>query len=191
MTRSLLLQSGLETFQEKGYAAATIDDIASRAGTTRQTFYHHFGSKTDVVRELIVVLDENFTTGDDPPLSSVVESGSRELIRAWLDRKFSQWVDAKPYLEVAYQAAVSEPEVDEALEAWFRDTTAAMHDGLNRAKRFDAKSRRIRCTLAFGQFEYLARRWLRSGWWVSRDECLEQLTGAWTYLLGEPDAAAS
>ncbi|MFD0474935.1 TetR family transcriptional regulator [Nonomuraea thailandensis] len=38
MTRKLLLDSGVELFVSKGYAATTVDDIASAAGTTRVTF---------------------------------------------------------------------------------------------------------------------------------------------------------
>jgi AcrR family transcriptional regulator len=37
-TRQLLLDTGLELFESKGYAATTIDDIAAGAGTTRTTF---------------------------------------------------------------------------------------------------------------------------------------------------------
>lgn len=39
MTRRLLLDAGLELFTTKGYAATTVDDIATAAGTTRVTFY--------------------------------------------------------------------------------------------------------------------------------------------------------
>ncbi|WCI07771.1 helix-turn-helix domain containing protein [Arthrobacter sp. OVS8] len=38
MTRRLLLEKGLELFEEKGYAATTVDDIAAAVGTTRATF---------------------------------------------------------------------------------------------------------------------------------------------------------
>jgi AcrR family transcriptional regulator len=189
MTRALLLESALSAFQEKGYAATTIDDIASGAGTTRQTFYHHFGSKADVVHEFIAVLDTTFVSADDPPLADVVASGRRDLARAWLDRKFTQWQAAKPYLEVAYQAAVQEQDVDDALEAWFEATTSAMHEGLTRAGRFEPAARRIRCTLAFGQFEYLARRWMRVGWKVPRGVSLEQLTDSWCHLLCDAGGA--
>ncbi len=42
LTRRLLLDSGLELFKSKGYAATTVDDIAKAAGTTRVTFYAYF-----------------------------------------------------------------------------------------------------------------------------------------------------
>lgn len=183
MTRRLLLDNALEQFSTKGYAATTIDDIAAGAGTTRTTFYLHFSSKAEMIHEIIRDLDAMFTGADDPPLEAVVERGERGLIEAWLDRKFDQWVDAKPYLLAAYQAAPTDFELDEALQGWFEKTAAAMQHGLDSADRFDAETRRIRCVLAFGEFEFLARRWLRVGWRVERAVAHRVLTDSWCHLL--------
>jgi TetR/AcrR family transcriptional repressor of mexJK operon len=49
-TRARILQAALDTFSEKGYAAS-VDDIARRAGVVKQTLYHHFGSKEELFRE--------------------------------------------------------------------------------------------------------------------------------------------
>lgn len=187
MTRRLLLDNALEQFSAKGYAATTVDDIAAGAGTTRTTFYLHFSSKAEMIHEVIRELDAMFTGADDPPLDVVIERGERGLIEAWLDRKFDQWVDAKPYLTAAYQAAPTDFEVDEALQNWFEETTSAMERGLERAGRFDAKTRRIRCVLAFGEFEFLARRWLRHGWRVDRALSHRLLTDSWCHLLTASD----
>lgn len=185
LTRKLLLEKGLELFQSKGYASTTIDDIAAGAGTTRTTFYLHFTSKVQLMVELINEVDAILTEADDPPLSTVIELGRRDLVQAWLDRKFDQWVTIRPYLLAAHQAAPSEPEIDATIEKWFEDTAASMNEGLDRAGRFDPSTRRIRCLLAFGQFEYLSRRWFRLGWMVDRETCLETLTDSWCYLLTE------
>ena len=183
MTRRLLLDNALEQFSTKGYAATTIDDIAAGAGTTRTTFYLHFSSKAEMIHEIIRDLDAMFTGADDPPLATVIERGERGLIEAWLDRKFDQWVDGKPYLQAAYQAAPTDFELDEALQGWFEKTAAAMQQGLDQADRFDPDTRRIRCVLAFGEFEYLARRWLRVGWRTERAVARRVLTDSWCHLL--------
>lgn len=183
MTRQLLLDNALEQFAAKGYAATTIDDIAAGAGTTRTTFYLHYSSKAEIIHEAIREMDAMFTGADDPPLQAVIESGTRELIAAWLNRKFDQWVDAKPYLQAAYQAAPMDLEVEDALQNWFEETTAAMERGLDAANRFDPESRRVRCVLAFGEFEFLARRWMRNGWRVERDLSHKLLTDSWCHML--------
>jgi AcrR family transcriptional regulator len=182
-TRRLLLDTALECFEAKGYAATTIDDIAGSAGTTRTTFYLHFASKAQLMQAVIRSIDEIFTSADDPPLATVCERGERALVEAWLARKFDQWVVVRPHLTATYQVAAIEPEILASLDAWFEDVAGAIEEGLNRADRFDAATRRVRAVLAFGQLEYLAKRWLRVGWAVDREICLQTLTDSWCHLL--------
>lgn len=49
-TRARILEAALDTFSEKGYAAS-VDDIARRAGVVKQTLYHHYSSKEELFRE--------------------------------------------------------------------------------------------------------------------------------------------
>jgi AcrR family transcriptional regulator len=182
-TRELLLERGLASFATKGYRATTIDDIAAAAGTTRATFYLHFASKAQLMRQLIEDVDAVLTTADDPPLAQVVAAGTRDLLHQWLSRKFDQWPVIRPYMLVVHDAEFSEPEVAAVLDKWFDGTVAAMENGLDAAGRFDAESRRSRCLLAFGQFEFVSRQWFRRGWQVEREVLLETLTDSWCHLL--------
>lgn len=182
MTHELFLAKALELFGTKGYTATTIDDIATASGSTRTTFYLHFASKAEVMSALLAKVDAILTAADDPPLTEVVASGSRYLISAFLDRKLSQWDDIKPYLTASYQAAHEQDVVDQT-ERWFDDAVGQMTEGLDRANRFPADRRRIRCVLAFGQLEYLSRRYFSTGWRTPREVCLEELTGSWCHLL--------
>ena len=184
MTYELFLDKGLELFGEKGYAATTVDDIASAAGSTRTTFYLHFASKAELMSGLLKRVDTILTAADDPSLSEVVESGSRELIHQWIDRKITQWDEIEPYLTASYQA-FHEPAVVEQTERWFQSATGQMEEGLERADRIPADRRRMRCILAFGQLEYVSRRYFAVGWaTVDRETALEELTDSWCHLLG-------
>ena len=58
-----------------------------------------------------------------------------------------------------------------------------MSTGLERAGRFEPDVRRARCVLAFGQLEYLSRRYFATGWKVPREVYLEELTDSWVHLL--------
>lgn len=52
-------------FQEKGYAAATLHDIAERFGTDRASLYYYVGSKEELLHECIAqVLDANLAEGE-------------------------------------------------------------------------------------------------------------------------------
>lgn len=182
MTRELFLTKALELFETKGYAATTIDDIATAAGSNRTTFYLHFASKAEVVSALLMKVDAILTADDDPPLTAVIASGSRELIRTWLDRKFTQWDVIKPYLLTSYQAAY-EPDVVATTERWFEGAVGDMMAGLDQAGRFPRDRRRVRCVLAFGELEYLSRRYFAAGWRTPRGIVLEELTDSWCHLL--------
>jgi AcrR family transcriptional regulator len=182
-TYELFLTKALELFSTKGYTATTIDDIATAAGSTRTTFYLHFSSKAEVMSVLLSKAEAILTVASDPPLATVVTSGSRALIQAWLDQKFSQWDEIKPYLTASYEAS-HEPDVAAQTERWFEGTVGQMTAAMDRAKRFPPAHRRIRCVLAFGQLEYLSRRYFTVGWRVPREVCLDELTDSWCHLLG-------
>ncbi|MGB3351146.1 MAG: helix-turn-helix domain-containing protein [Mycobacterium sp.] len=47
-TRSLLLDAAEEVFAEKGFTAATLDDIAHAAGYTKGAIYKHFATKEEL-----------------------------------------------------------------------------------------------------------------------------------------------
>ena len=49
-TRKLLLDHALALFGERGFHAASVQEIVDRAGLTKGAFYHHFRSKEDVLR---------------------------------------------------------------------------------------------------------------------------------------------
>lgn len=183
MTRTALLEQGLALFMDKGYASTTIDDIAVAAGATRATFYLHFSSKADLVRSLVARTNEMLTSTDKPPLTEVVASGDRSVVRAFLSRKFDQWPDIRPYITVSHQAAAAEPDIQTTIDQWFDDAIANMQAGLDATGRFDAGSRRVRCSLAFGELEFFSRRWMRLGWIVDRDSALETMTDSWFQLL--------
>lgn len=183
MTRNLLLEKALELFNVQGYAATTIDDIAGAVGTTRTTFYVHFTSKGDLIRCLVETVDEILTSIDQPSLPEVVASNSRDLIKEFLSHKFDQWEEIKPYITAAYQAAVIEPDIQTTIDQWFDHSISEIEEGLNLANRFEPSTRRIRCSLAFGELEFLSRRWMRLGWTVDEEKALDTMVDSWCHLL--------
>ena len=53
-TRQAVIEAALDVFSEKGYAKATFDEIALRAGFTKGAVYWYFRNKADLVAALIV-----------------------------------------------------------------------------------------------------------------------------------------
>jgi len=73
----MLQEAAFELFLEQTYARTTIDQIAQRAGVSRNTFFNYFPSKSDV---FWVDLDESlalFGSGlspDAPPMQAVMDA---------------------------------------------------------------------------------------------------------------------
>jgi AcrR family transcriptional regulator len=72
-----LMKAAIELFDEQGYEATTVAEIAERAGLTKRTFFRHFSDKREVLF-----------------------SGSQELQQAWLDGLGAAPAQASPLAAV-------------------------------------------------------------------------------------------
>ena len=52
-TRRDILGAAYRVFAEKGYAQATVDDVAAACGVSKGAIYHHFASKEELFRALL------------------------------------------------------------------------------------------------------------------------------------------
>ena len=58
-----MLDSAAEAFARKGYAAASLDEIARAARLTKGAVYHHFGGKRDLFLAVYEEVHGEFTAG--------------------------------------------------------------------------------------------------------------------------------
>jgi AcrR family transcriptional regulator len=72
-----LMGAAIELFDEQGYEATTVAEIAERAGLTKRTFFRYFADKREVLF-----------------------SGSQELQRVWLEGVGAAAADANPLTAV-------------------------------------------------------------------------------------------
>ncbi|MFC7531556.1 TetR/AcrR family transcriptional regulator [Actinoplanes sp. GCM10030250] len=195
MTRRLLLEAGLSQFVEKGYAATTVDDIASAAGTTRVTFYAYFPSRGELMKALIGEqlnerlqrsrLAEQGSTALD--LVAAVAEGSTESIGAWIRASAERWPDIRPIMRIGRDAAVVEPDLRDLVVRWLDEAVSDVEDGLNRADRFDPAVRRFRGVLAVAELDYVAHHWDTANWHIDHARMLDELASSWVRLLGPSD----
>lgn len=190
-TRRRLLSTALALFHERGYAATTIDDIAKAASTTRVTFYAHFDSRQDLMiallGELDVLLERDVETEHGPSARALVEAverGTVDAIAPWLRAQAARWPDMAPYMLSATEAAASDPQIRELVDAWFDSVIADIAEGLERADRFEPDTRRFRGRLAIAQLDHTALHWMRAPWDLESDPALDVLAESWVGLLG-------
>lgn len=77
---ALILAASERVFHEKGYLAATTDEIAAEAGVARSVLYRHFANKADLFRRSVLLPFVEFL---------------REYGRAWRSQLESPWPDEK------------------------------------------------------------------------------------------------
>lgn len=56
-TREKLIAAGRKAFADKGFAAASMDDLTAAAGLTRGALYHNFGDKRGLLQAIVDRLD--------------------------------------------------------------------------------------------------------------------------------------
>lgn len=191
-TRQRLLDTALELFETKGYAATTIDDIAAAVGTTRVTFYAHFPSRRAIMAALIERLNVILERDESPAhgttasaLVDVVHAGTAEAIGAWLREQSARWPVIRPYILAADVASAIEPEIRELKDEWSEEVVGDIKDGLDLADRFDPATRHFRGVLAFEMLDRTNLHWIRHEWDLDTDPALDVLAEAWVKLLGE------
>ncbi|MFI4973649.1 MAG: TetR family transcriptional regulator [Caulobacterales bacterium] len=112
-TRALVLKAALSVFSAKGYAAATLEDVAKVAHVTRGAIYWHFENKADLYNTLVGDLSAR---GASLVQQATAEGGSLlEILRRVLVRQFTlieEDSDARAVMELALFKTGLNPELE-------------------------------------------------------------------------------
>lgn len=139
VTRSAVLKAALAVFSSKGYAAATLDDIAKAARVTRGAIYWHFKSKADLYNTLIAELSAR---GADLVQQAVAEGGTLlDILRRIFVRQctlIEEDREARAVMELALSKTGTDPELRagrkkqlEAGSALLEGIAGAMQQGID------------------------------------------------------------
>ena len=112
--RQDILDAALEAFTNRGFAAATIEDVRRRSGASTGSIYHHFGDKEGVAAALYVEGLKDYQQGF---LQGLRRTRSAEGLVKGAVRHHLRWVAANADLarfifgrhETGVKAAVEEP----------------------------------------------------------------------------------
>jgi TetR/AcrR family transcriptional regulator, cholesterol catabolism regulator len=103
--RSELLQIAGDVFKDKGFEAATLNDIAERFGTDRAAIYYYFAGKDEIFQEVFQatakkVLDQNLA---EAIRIAALEIGAHERLRQLIDLQIRSYEANYPYVYVYIQ----------------------------------------------------------------------------------------
>lgn len=99
--RTKLIETAANVFREKGYTAATLNDVAERLGNDRASLYYYVGSKEQLLIECVSrVVDSNLEQG-----RRIVSGGGavREKLTSLVEITLKSYEDAYPYAYVYIQ----------------------------------------------------------------------------------------
>ena len=60
LTRIDIIKKSIPVFKEKGFGATSMADIASACGLLKGSLYHHFQSKDELMKEVLLYLKQYF-----------------------------------------------------------------------------------------------------------------------------------
>lgn len=126
-TRAALLHAARDAFEQRGYDDCRMNDIADAAGVSHGTVYTYFDSKEEVlghvIDELLVELQDDLRTPVKDPVARIEETNRRYL---------QAYVDNSRLLAVVEQAAVTDPELGQRLDAFRRRYHARVTNAVRR-----------------------------------------------------------
>jgi AcrR family transcriptional regulator len=117
-TAERLVEAAAALFAERGVEATTVADICTRADVAHQTFFNHFPSKRDLVREIVRIGHEFFL--------AAVETAARE------GRSTGERL-ARLFTSIHEAAAASGPMHQDLVSETFREALAVRETARERA----------------------------------------------------------
>jgi TetR/AcrR family transcriptional repressor of nem operon len=87
-TRQRIVDAAARLVYQRGVNGTSVDDVLAASNTGKSQFYHYFGSKDALVRELIGHYLKGMPTLAEPALAAL---GTMPGIEAWLDQLASDY----------------------------------------------------------------------------------------------------
>ena len=131
--RQAVLEAATARFCERGWAAS-VRDIARAAGVSVETVYAHFGSKVDLLNEVVDVAvvgdDEPVALVDRPEFAALSAGNRRERVLAAAALNTSINQRTTPLFRALREAAAVEPVLASRLQGLRESQRQTVHAGL-------------------------------------------------------------
>ena len=105
-----LIKAAIELFDEQGYDATTVAEIAERAGLTKRTFFRYFSDKREVLFSGSQELQRIWLEGLE---AAPAEASPLAAVTAGLDPVAEMFTQRHPFARVRAQIVEANPELQE------------------------------------------------------------------------------
>jgi AcrR family transcriptional regulator len=108
--RARIAEAATKVFAERGYADASMAEIASRAGVVASVIYDHYGSKRELAVEL---LEQHGAAIVERTITGVTADDPRELVRRSIELLF-EFMEEDPFIwRFLFRDPPTDPEIAE------------------------------------------------------------------------------
>jgi AcrR family transcriptional regulator len=135
--RAQVLDAAMQLFEGHGYAATTVQQVASEAGVSVETIYKKFGGKAGLVRALFY----RGLAGAGPTPAEVrsdamssAELSARDVLRGWADLVAEVSPRGSPIVLLIHAAATTDPEAQSLVEEMNAQRLARMTHNAKRLR---------------------------------------------------------
>ena len=123
--RAQLLEVALEVFVEQGYHAASMDEIAERAGVSKPVLYQHFPGKLDLYLALLETSCDTVIAGVKDALASTTDN--RRRVQATIELWYDYVADQGAAFRLVFESDLTNvPAVREHVDRVVHESAAAI-----------------------------------------------------------------
>lgn len=97
-----ILDVATSLFISKGISETTVEDIVVRAGIAKGTFYHHFDSKTTLLKAITEAVLADYREHIDSEMKACVATDCVERLKAWVKASCEAYLLITPRHEIAF-----------------------------------------------------------------------------------------
>jgi len=162
-TRTNILDSALRTFAEKGYARASMDEIAEGAGVTKGALYWHFDDKLELYRALVDHVLEMQTIAVMPsfegsrPAREMIEALVRSYLRFYRENLLVMAFYSNMMMEVK---TLSETGIMASMAEAYREYLGAVASALERGGWNGTEDHMAGARVLVGALDGLVMQWM-------------------------------
>ena len=185
--RALLISAAREVFVTYGYHAASMDEIAERAGVSKPVLYQHFeDGKLSLYTALVEMTGRELLERLTAALASTGDNKQR--VAATIGAYFDFVEDPDGAYRLVFESDLShEPSVRDKIEFYEDECAVLVSQVIAEDTGINAEEAMILAMGLTGLAETAARRWLREGCVVAKRTAVALVTRlAWRGISGVP-----
>jgi AcrR family transcriptional regulator len=184
--RAQLLDVALEVFVEQGYHAASMDEIAVRAGVSKPVLYQHFPGKLDLYLALLETSCDTVIAEVKGALASTTDN--RQRVQATMELWYDYVADQGAAFRLVFESDLTnDPSVRAQVDRVINESAAAIAEVIHEDTGLPGPAAHLLAVSLVGMGHVGARNWLSADSQLSRAEAVELAAGlAWRGIGGFP-----